>query len=139
MNDALAALPHGPSFRFLDEILDLEPGRRLTGRRVLRREEAFFEGHFPGQPLFPGVLMIEAVAQAAGVAAQSDPDIAPLPDLRLTAVRQCKIHGTAPPDSTLIIQASVQGRMGNLVQATGTVSLENGPLLAEAQVVLSGG
>jgi 3-hydroxyacyl-[acyl-carrier-protein] dehydratase len=82
--------------------------------------------------------MIEAMAQAAGVAAQCDPTIAPLSDVRLTAIRQCKIHGTVPPGTSLLIRAIIQGRMGPLIQASGSVSTESGQILAEGQVVLSG-
>lgn len=76
---ALAALPHGPEFRFLDRLLTLEPGRCGTVEFARRGDEGFLRGHFPGEPLLPGVLLIEAAAQLAGVVAQSDPAHPPLP------------------------------------------------------------
>lgn len=135
--NALDALPHGPEFRFLDRLIELDPGRRGAGQYTLRGDEPFLRGHFPGQPLMPGVLLIEAAAQLAGVVAQSDPAIPPLPGLKLTAVRSAKITGTARPGETLQIAAEVTGRMGNLVQATATVVLGAATVL-RCDLTLSG-
>src|SRR5438477_373711 len=88
---ALRFLPHGPEFRFLDRLTSLDPGRSGTGEYRVRGDEPFLRGHFPGKPLFPGVLLVEAAAQLAGVVAQSDPVIAPLAGLKLTALRNVKI------------------------------------------------
>ncbi len=137
MSDPLTALPHGPEFRFVDALTSLEPGKHGTATYRVRGDEAFLAGHFPGQPLVPGVVLIEAVAQLAGVVAQSDPAIPPLPDLRLTAVRTAKILGTVGPGSTLELSAEVAGRLGLLVQANGRVRCDGAELLT-VQVTLSG-
>lgn len=137
MHPALAALPHGPEFRFVDDLTDLNPGLSATGTYLLRPDAPFLLGHFPGQPILPAVLMVEAIAQLAGVAAQSDPIIPPLTGLRLTAIRGVKIYGTAVPGETLTLEATVQGRMGSLLQATGKVSVGD-RLIAEGQITLSG-
>ncbi len=134
---ALQSLPHGAAFRFVDALESLEPGMRAIGTYLLRGDEAFLAGHFPGQPILPAVIMVEAIAQVAGIALQSDPDIPPLPDLRLTAIRNVKITGTAVPGETLHIEAEVQGRMGPLVQAFGRVRVGD-RLIAEGQVTLGG-
>jgi 3-hydroxyacyl-[acyl-carrier-protein] dehydratase len=134
----LESLPHGPAFRFVSEIIDLEPGVSGKAAYFISGAEAFLEGHFPGNPIWPGVIMIEAIAQLAGVVAQSDPVHPRLDDLRLTAVKNAKILGTAAPGATLTITASVEGRMGNLIQAKGAVS-EGETILAQAVVTLSGG
>ena len=134
---ALAALPHGPTFRFVDALTHFEPGRSGRGTWHVRGDEAFLTGHFPDQPLVPGVILIEALAQLGGVVAQSDPAVPPLADLRLTAVRQAKITGTAEPGETVEIAATVTGRMGGLVMVEGTATAAGRPLLT-AQVVLSG-
>ncbi len=135
---ALASLPHGPEFRFVDEIIALEPGSSATGRFTLKGDEAFLAGHFPTQPIMPAVLLIEAVAQVAGIAAQTDPEVGAMPNLRLTAVRGTKIFRAAAPGETLEIRVEISGRLGNLIQATGWVSCA-GVAVAESQVVLSGG
>src|SRR5439155_8576387 len=101
MNDPLANalqhLPHGPEFRFVDHLLALEPGKSGVGEYRVRGDEPFLRGHFPRQPLFPGVLLLEAAAQLAGAVAQSDPQIPPLPGLKLTAPRALKLLGSATP------------------------------------------
>lgn len=134
---ALERLPHGSGFRFIDRLDDLHPGRQGTGRYQLRGDEPFLEGHFPGNPMMPGVLLIEMAAQLAGVVAQCDPEHAPMQDLRLTAVQQAKSLGTAKPGQTLVCHAEVSARMNNLVQASGRVEVEGREIL-KVQVTLSG-
>lgn len=126
MNDlqkALSLLPHGPEFRFLDRLTALEGGKSGEGEYRVRGDEPFLRGHFPGAPIFPGVLLAEAAAQLAGVVAQSDPKLSPLQDLKLTALRNVKILGTAKPGETIQIRAEIVGRLGNLVQAKASVAL----------------
>ena len=81
--------------------------------------------------------MIEAVAQLAGTIAQSDPVAGPLPGLKLTALRSAKILGSAKPGDTLQVAASILGRLGNLIQAQGTVEVA-GQVILKAEVTLSG-
>ena len=137
LNTKLQHLPHGPEFRFIDRLLALDPGQHGTGEYKLRGDEPFLRGHFPDQPLMPGVLLIEAAAQLAGTVAQSDPRIQPLAGLKLTALRGAKILGTARPGEIVRIEARVTGRLGNLVQASATASV-NGQLVLQAELTLSG-
>lgn len=134
---ALASLPHGPEFRFLDRLTGLSPGQSGSGEYTVRGDEPFLRGHFPGQPLFPGVLLVEAAAQLAGTVAQSDPSVARLPNLKLTALRSIKILGTAKPGDRVELRARVAGRLGNLIQAEICASLEGEPILS-GQITLSG-
>jgi 3-hydroxyacyl-[acyl-carrier-protein] dehydratase len=134
---ALERLPHGESFRFVDELTELDPGREAVAIYRVRGSEAFLEGHFPGNPMMPGVILIEAIAQLGGVLAQTDPVIRPLENLRLTAVRAAKILGAAVPGDVLEIRAKVEGRMGGLVQIDGGISVSGKPL-ASARITLSG-
>ena len=134
---ALRSLPHGPEFRFLDRLVQLEPGVCGQGEYLVRGDEHFLRGHFPNEPMMPGVLMVEAIAQLAGAVAQSDPAHAPFPALRLTALRAVKILGAAIPGQKLVINARITGRLGNLIQARGTVEL-NDTAIVEAEVTLSG-
>ena len=137
LTHALSLLPHGPEFRFIDRLLSLQPGESGAAIYTVRGDELFLRGHFPGQPIFPGVLLIEALAQLAGVVGQSDRTRAPLPGLKLTAVRNAKISGAAAPGEELRLSASITGRLDNLFQAYGRVSVGSREIL-RADLVLSG-
>jgi len=66
--DPVALLPHRPPFRFVDAVDDLVPGERVRARYRVTGDEAFLAGHFPGNPIFPGVIQLEALAQAGAIA-----------------------------------------------------------------------
>ena len=135
--EALQHLPHGPEFRFLDRLVELEPGRRGVGEYRVRGDEPYLRGHFPDEPMFPGVLLVEAAAQLAGVVAQSDPAVPPLPGLKLTALRMVKILGTARPGETIRLEAHVTGRLGVMIQAQAQAFVAMRPVLS-AELTLSG-
>jgi 3-hydroxymyristoyl/3-hydroxydecanoyl-(acyl carrier protein) dehydratase len=134
---ALDSLPHGAAFRFVDALEELDPGRSGIGRYRIRGDESFLAGHFPGHPMMPGVILVEAIAQLGGVVCQSDPEHPPLADLRLTGIRASKILGAAVPGETLRIHAALEGRLGELVQIHGEVRVGD-RLVATAKVTLGG-
>jgi len=138
MHPALLSLPHGPEFRFIDEMDELVPGVSGCAHYLLRGEEAFLAGHFPDAPLMPGVLLIEAVAQLGGVVAQSHPSIPPLQNLRLAAVINAKITGSAVPGESLRLHANVVGRLGSLIQIEGR-ALVGDHVVLSTRLTLSGG
>ena len=73
--DAIQAIiPHRDPFLFVDEIVELEPGVRAHGRWTITGDEWFLQGHFPGNPIVPGVVMVEASAQVAAICALTHPD-----------------------------------------------------------------
>jgi 3-hydroxyacyl-[acyl-carrier-protein] dehydratase len=123
LQESLTALPHGPEFRFLDRLLSLDPGKSGVGEYKVRGDEFYLRGHLPGEPIFPGVLLVEAGAQLAGVVAQNDPVIKPLARLKLTALRAVKILGSALPGETVLLEATIIGRLGSLVQAKASASI----------------
>jgi 3-hydroxyacyl-[acyl-carrier-protein] dehydratase len=137
LQHALDLLPHGAEFRFLDRLTNLKPGQSGEGEYAVRGDESFLRGHFPGEPIFPGVLLVEAAAQLAGVIAQSDPKNPPLVNLKLTAMRNVKILGTARPGETIKVEAKIIGRLGTLVQAQAAARVA-GEIVLTAELTLSG-
>lgn len=134
---ALASLPHGPEFRFIDALTELVPGVSGVGSYLVRGDEVFLKGHFPKVPIFPGVLLVEGGAQLAGTVAQSDPATPSLSDVKLTAMKNIKVYGTALPGETIIFRAEVLGRMGNLIQSKVSATV-NDITVMQGEITLSG-
>jgi 3-hydroxyacyl-[acyl-carrier-protein] dehydratase len=67
IKEIMAMLPHAYPFLLVDRIVEIEPGKRVVGIKNVTYNEPFFPGHFPGRPIMPGVLIVEAMAQTAGV------------------------------------------------------------------------
>lgn len=137
LDSALGLLPHGEEFRFVDRLLELSPGKSASARYTLRGDEVFLRGHFPSDPMLPGVLLVEAGAQLAGIVAQTDPEIRPLANLRLTAIRSAKILGTAHPGESVLIKASITGRLATLIQAHAEAIIGDRVIMT-SDIVLSG-
>ena len=69
IREIMSTLPHAYPFLLVDRIIEIEPGKRIVGIKNVTYNEPFFPGHFPGRPIMPGVLIVEAMAQTAGVLA----------------------------------------------------------------------
>jgi 3-hydroxyacyl-[acyl-carrier-protein] dehydratase len=134
---AMRSLPHGPEFRFVDRMVSLTPGVRGTGEYRVRGDEYYLRGHLPGEPILPGVLLVESAAQVAGMVAQEDPANPRWPRLKLTALRAVKILGSARPGDTLRIEAVIAGQLGDMIQAQVSAFIGETRVLS-AELALSG-
>lgn len=74
IQEIMALIPHRYPFLLVDRIMELEPGVRAVGEKLVSANEPYFQGHFPGNPIMPGVLILEALAQTGAVAALSAPE-----------------------------------------------------------------
>ena len=132
----MSLTPHGPGFSFLDEFRVTEPGRRGTGRKRLDPALPFFADHFPGDPLMPGVLLIEAAAQAAGALwASTLAEEAPK-RFALAQVAQFKVLQPVRPGVTLETAVMLDQFLGALAQFSVVLSVE-GEEVALGRIVLS--
>jgi 3-hydroxyacyl-[acyl-carrier-protein] dehydratase len=107
-------LPHRPPFFFLKRLIEWEPGKRATSEVEFDGSEDFFRGHFPGSPIVPGVILIEAAAQTAGFALGIEPrhDGSALP--ALAKVKEFRFRGPARPRELLHVEANVSSRFGTI-------------------------
>ncbi len=104
-------LPHREPFIFVDAVTELQPGERAVAHRVFPAGEAFFRGHFPGDPLVPGVILTEALAQTAGLAAGQAGR-----GFRLTAIKAMKFFAAVRPNERVTLVATKRGTVGGLWQ-----------------------
>ena len=130
-------LPHRPPFVFVKELVRCEPGRTAECRTTFGLEEPFFAGHFPGNPLVPGVILTEALAQTAGIAAASaSPADAEKPAFLLSAIRQMKFPAAVQPGEVIDLRAECVGQSDSLLQFQVEAKVGS-RLVASGQVVLS--
>ena len=134
-------LPHQPPMRLLEEIVHLTRGQTATARRVANPEDFYFQGHFPGQPVVPAVILIELLAQTGGlaVAAPEDPggNEPRVKELRVAAIGSFKFPAAAGPGATLEACARVAGRLGSMYKIEGEVTAD-GRLVAAGSLTLAG-
>ena len=128
----LESLPHRPPFRFVDEVLEVSRGERIETARVFRAEEEFFRGHFPGDPVVPGVLLVECMAQAAGLA-EGDTGGA-----HLARIDAARFLAPVLPGERVVVSMRRAGRFGRVVRYEGECRVE-GRVVAEGTVTLRTG
>jgi 3-hydroxyacyl-[acyl-carrier-protein] dehydratase len=132
----MSLTPHGPGFSFLDEFVVTEPGKRGTGRKFLDPALPYFADHFPGEPLMPAVLLIEAAAQAAG-ALWASTLAADAPNrFALAQVAQFKVLKPVRPGMTVESSVTLDQLLGSLAQFSVTMRVD-GEEVALGRLVLS--
>jgi len=129
-----AILPHRPPFLWIDRVQSVEPGVRCVAFKHIDPRAPFFAGHFPGHPILPGVFLVEAAAQTAGVMMGAS-GTAPGSEKRLAAINQFKFLKPVYPDTVLEIETRllVEREGMALVSAVITVA---GEVVANGQVTV---
>ncbi len=125
-------LPHREPFVFIDEVREIVPGEKAVAVKTFPPGHPFFRGHFPGDPVVPGVILTEALAQTAGIAAGAGGNRS----YRLSAIKMMKFLKPVRPAQELSLNARKSGSMGGLCQFQVTAEVE-GELVAEGVIVLS--
>jgi 3-hydroxyacyl-[acyl-carrier-protein] dehydratase len=123
-NEIETLIPHRPPFLWIDRVEELDPGVRCVAVKLVDPALPIFSGHFPARPIFPGVLLIEAVAQTAGVMLGSAPhgsEKAPGEAALLAAVNRFKFLKPVTPGQELRIETKKLTEAGQLACIGGTV------------------
>ena len=136
IHQIMRSLPHRYPFLLVDRIVELEGDQRVVGIKNVTINEPFFPGHFPGAPVMPGVLIIEAMAQVAGVMIYRD-----LPDkekklIFFTGIEGAKFRRPVMPGDQLRIEMTLLNRRSNFGKMQGRATVE-GKLATEAIVTFA--
>jgi len=130
INDITKLLPHRYPFLLVDRIVSLEPGVSATGLKNVTINEPFFQGHFPGQPIMPGVLVIEAMAQVAGVMAYQSGMKGK--SVYFMSIDNAKFRRPVVPGDQVIMEVRVLRQRGNVWKFSGAAMVDE-KTVAEAE------
>jgi 3-hydroxyacyl-[acyl-carrier-protein] dehydratase len=100
-------IPHRDPFLFIDEIIELDPGVKGVGKFTLTGEEFFLKGHYPGNPIMPGVLIVEALAQTGGVVVMSLPEFQGKTPL-FGGISKARFKRMVVPGDTLTLEVTIE-------------------------------
>jgi len=128
--DIMRIIPHRYPFLLVDRVVELEPGRRVVAIKNVTANEPQFTGHFPDRPIMPGVLMVEAMAQAGAVAVLTLPEYAGKLAL-FAGIDECRFRRTVLPGDTLRMEVTVEKLRGMFGRAKGVASVD-GDVACEA-------
>jgi beta-hydroxyacyl-ACP dehydratase FabZ len=136
IGDILNILPHRYPFLLVDRVVELDPGKRIVGLKNVTVNEQFFQGHFPGAPVMPGVLIIESMAQVAGVLIYRD-----MPDrarklIYFTGIENAKFRRPVTPGDQLLVEMELISRRNTFGKMAGRATVD-GKLAAEATVLFA--
>ena len=130
-------LPHRYPFLLIDRVLELEEGKRLSAIKNVTINEPFFQGHFPGQPVMPGVLVLEAMAQATGLLAFTEMGEEHKSKLYLlVGIDKGRFRDQVRPGDQMVLNISMKRSMRNIgiYQCEAVV---DGAVVAEAEIMCS--
>ena len=130
INAIKKALPHRYPFLLVDRVIEIEPGKRIKALKNVTVNEPFFQGHFPAQPVMPGVLILEAMAQAGGIMMlESTGDQGAI--CYLTTVDKAKFRRPVVPGDQLVLEVELERVVGKMGRVKGQ-ALVDGAVVAEA-------
>ena len=132
----LAGLPHRPPFVFARELLACAEGESAECATIFASDDPMFAGHFPGNPLVPGVILTEALAQTAGIAAASGYPENARPLFLLSAIRAMKFFRAVRPGERIVLRARKLAQMHDLVQFQVEAVVDQSTV-AQGELVLS--
>lgn len=130
-----ALLPHREPFLLVDRILEVEPGVSATCEKSVRDDEFWVPGHFPGEPIFPGVLMTEAIAQVAGIAHLTSKPPGERGKVYLVGVDKMRFRRMVRPGDVLHLTAKVVGQKRGLWFFEGTATTAEGERVASGEFI----
>ncbi|CAO4841548.1 MAG: 3-hydroxyacyl-[acyl-carrier-protein] dehydratase FabZ [Holosporales bacterium] len=137
VSDIMKLIPHRPPFLFVDKVIDIVPFQKATGLKMVTMNEWFFQGHFPNHPIMPGVLIVEALAQTAGVlVAQSHLEINKEKSLQenvvyFMTIEEAKFRNPVTPGGVLKLVVEKEKQRGNVWRFKGK-ALFNDKVASEA-------
>ncbi len=135
IEEIMSHIPHRYPFILIDRILELEPNKRVVGLKNVSINEPFFQGHFPGKPIMPGVLILEAMAQAGGVLAIAS--IAKGKEgalMYFMGLDQVKFRKMVVPGDQLVMELNVLKQRAKIMKLAGVAKVDD-QIVAEAQLM----
>jgi 3-hydroxyacyl-[acyl-carrier-protein] dehydratase len=130
--EVMAIIPHRYPFLMVDKVVEVEPGKRCIAVKNVTANEPFFQGHFPGTPIMPGVLIVEALAQTGGIAAALAQDNKDKLGV-LTGIESMKLRRQVVPGDTLQLEAEIL-MMKRGLSKVGVKATVEGQIVAEGEI-----
>ncbi len=132
--EIMKLLPHRYPMLLVDRILEIDPGKRVVGLKNVSANEQFFQGHFPGAPVMPGVLIVEAMAQCCAVLFLRDIEDRETKLFLFGGIDKARFRKPVVPGDQLILECEVIQRRGGTVKMRGTARV-NDAVVAEAEML----